>query len=180
MGGSVLKLTRIILDFFVLVGQVISQVLVGLMAAVIVVGVVARYVFRSPLAFPDEYTGYLMLGITLVGANWVLKDKGHVSVDIAVSLLSPRVRKWLQVITDIITTLLVAFILIQVTKVAVQSLEAGTLSLNVTRTPVGVIQLFMPVGFGLLLIEFLRTTTLSIKSAIFLSEPENHQREASE
>ena len=40
-------------------------------------------------------------------------------------------------------------------------------------TPLGIVQLMMPIGFGLLLIEFLRTMAISVKSAVYLNQKAN-------
>ena len=176
LGNSLVRVTEVILSWLVTIAKVTGQVMVGLMAIVIVVGVVSRYVFGAPLAFPDEFTGYLMVGISIIAANWILRDGGHVSVDAGVMLLPQKAQAWLTVITDMITVFCIAFILIQVSKITGQSLISHTTSTTTIRTPIGLIQLMLPIGFGLLLVELLRTTVISLKSAFLLSRSEGPQK----
>ena len=166
MGHFALNLTERVLDLLASTTRVIAQAMVAVMMAIMVVSVTARYVFNRPLAFADEYVMYLVVGLSLLAANYVLKEKGHIRVDVVVSRLSPRVRVWLLVVTEIITIFTVTVIMLQVIAMTSLSFETGTISETALRTPMGPIQLMMPIAFGLLLIESLRTTAISIKSAI--------------
>ncbi len=152
--------------------KIITPAAVFAMMAIVVCGVVARYVFTIPLVFPNEYAPFLMVAISVLGANWVLKEKGHIRVDFVIRMLSARVRAWLMVVTNIVSMFAVLIILVQSARLVSQTLASHTVTLTILATPIGIVQLLMPIGFGLLLIEFMRTTTISIKSAIFPTEPE--------
>ena len=155
-----------VLDYLATFTKVLSMAAAGLMATIVIIGVVARYVFNSPLMWVDEYVTYFMVAVSLLGANYVLKENGHITVDFITRLLRPKVQAWLRAITDIVSILVLIVVLIQVTRLTAMSIEAGTVTVTVLHTRIGFVQLMMPIGFGLLLIEFLRQTVLSFKSAI--------------
>ncbi len=173
MGNPALKLTERILDFFTKATEMITRVMVVAMVVIMVTGVIARYAFNRPLGFVDEYVMYLMVGLSVLAANYVLKEKGHIKVDIVTRLLPPRAQAWLLVVTDILSMFAVAIILIQVISMTALSFETGTISITASRTPMGPIQLMLPIGFGLLLVEFLRITVVSIKSAVSFPKSES-------
>ena len=164
-----LKLTERIFDFIGNAGAFIARAMLVLMTGLVVIDVVARYVFNSPLGFASEYVMYLMVGVTLLAANYVLREKGHIRVDIVVRLLPPRAQVWLLVVTDIVSVFCVVILLIQTFNLTAQSLANKTISITAMATPLGIVQLMLPIGFGLLLIEFIRVLIISIKSAVCLS-----------
>ena len=166
-----LNLIEKILDLLAMGTKVVAQVMVAVMVSIMVVSVIARYVFNHPLNFADEYVMYLMVGLSVLAANWVLKEKGHIKVDVVILMLPPRVRAWILVFTEIATIFAVAIIMLQVIKLTRLSFEVGTLSETALRTPIGPIQIILPIAFGLLLLESLRTTAISIKSVTFPTKP---------
>ena len=168
-----LKLTERTLDFLADIGAVIARGMLVLMIGLVVVDVIARYVFNSPLGFASEFVMYLLVGVTLLAANYVLREKGHIKVDVMVNLLPPKAQAWLLVVTDAASIFVVIIMLIQCIKITVKSFAFKTISITAMGTPLGIVQLMMPIGFGLLLIEFLRTMAISVKSAVYLNQKAN-------
>ena len=167
---SVLELTNRVLDSFCTVGRVMAQVILVTMFVSVVIGVIARYGFNSPLAFVNEYVPYMMVAVSLLALNWALRQKSHIRVDVAIRLLSPKKQAWLLVFTDIISIVIVAVMLKAFIGLAHLSIVSHTISLTILETPLGLVQLSMPIGIGFLLIELLRTTVISIKSALSFSK----------
>ncbi len=164
-----LKLVNRILDVMSDISLVIARVMIVIMIVLVVIDVVARYAFNSPLGFASEYVMYLMVGVTLLAANYVLREKGHIRVDIVVRLLPPRVQAWLLVVTDAVSIFAVVILLIQTFNLTAQSFANNTSSVTAMATPLGVVQLMLPIGFGFLLLEFIRVLIISIRSAAYFS-----------
>ena len=74
----------------------------GLMI-LISVEVFSRYVFNSSLLVTDEISAYILLFVCFVGAAGTLKEKRHITVDIVIDRLRPRVQIWLRLIMSIIS-----------------------------------------------------------------------------
>lgn len=51
--------------------------------------VLLRYGFNSPISWVVEISEYSLLWITFLGGSWVLRNGGHVRVDILLQYLSP-------------------------------------------------------------------------------------------
>jgi len=64
-----------------------------------------RYVVHNPLAWDIEITGYLLLYTPLFGAAWLLKEDGHICVEIVYEKLSPHNRLLLDIIVFFIITI---------------------------------------------------------------------------
>jgi len=67
---------------------------------VMLIEVIARYVFSAPTQWTFMLTLFIFSYVTFLGTGWVMLHKEHVNVDILHSRLSPR---W-QAIIDLITT----------------------------------------------------------------------------
>ena len=165
-----LKLVNRTLDIMSDISLVIARAMIVIMIVLVAIDVVARYVFNSPLGFASEYVMYLMVGVTLLAANYVLREKGHIRVDIIIRLLPPRAQVWLTVVTDVVSVFCVVILLIQTFNLTAQSLANNTSSVTAMATPLGIVQLMLPIGFGLLLIEFIRVLIISIRAAVYFSQ----------
>ncbi len=147
----------------VAVSRISAMVSVFLMIILVFAGVLARYVFNRPLLFTDEYGGYLLVAVVCLGLMYTQKEKQHIQIDFFTRKLSKRVLKWLWLVTYA-TGLVYAIILtVQVTKVALFSLERGSRAMTPVATPLAPVQLIMPVGIGLLVIALLAETIGQIR-----------------
>jgi C4-dicarboxylate transporter, DctQ subunit len=61
----------------------------------ICIEIIMRYFFRKPQVWSEELCEYILFTLAFLGAPWLLKKGGHVSVDIITERLSPRVRGYL-------------------------------------------------------------------------------------
>jgi len=61
-----------------------------------------RNFFNRPQIWSVEVTEYAMLYITFLGTAWLLREEGHVSVDILLVLLKPKSHALLNSITSIL------------------------------------------------------------------------------
>ncbi|MFH1124000.1 MAG: TRAP transporter small permease [Pseudomonadota bacterium] len=68
--------------------------------------VICRYFLGRPIVWVVEVTEYILVQITFLGSAWLLKREGHVSVDLVVSHLSPKIRSFFLLITSMAGTLI--------------------------------------------------------------------------
>lgn len=63
-----------------------------LLTMIVVVGmqVLFRYAFNHPLTWPEELSGFLLIWMTFLVADILVKRKGHVEVEFFAEKLSPR------------------------------------------------------------------------------------------
>ncbi len=74
------------------------------MMILIMVEVVARYIFNSPLGVADEISAFMLIAIVFVGTAYTWKEKGHIRIEFLVSRLPTKVRNWLRLATLILAT----------------------------------------------------------------------------
>jgi TRAP-type C4-dicarboxylate transport system permease small subunit len=74
-------------------------VLIALLGTLILLGglqVLLRYVFSSPLVWPEEFASLLLLWLTFVGAAFADRRRSHVAVTILLDLCPKSVGHWLR------------------------------------------------------------------------------------
>jgi len=67
------------------------------------VNVVARYIFNSSLTWASEMTIYFFVWSAFFGAAYCFKKDAHISVDIVLEKVSPRIAKALMLISHTVT-----------------------------------------------------------------------------
>lgn len=80
--------------------------MMAVLAGVLLVGAVLiesleiamRYFFHRPLIWAVEVCEYILFTLAFLGAPWLLKKGGHVSVDVVVERMRPRPRTYLDLV----------------------------------------------------------------------------------
>ena len=132
------------------------------MATMVFIGVTSRYLGR-PLYFVEEYTGYLAAVITIVTLAYILKRSTHISVNFIPELLPRRGRIGLETATLLISLGVVVMLLIAGINLVIDSFVAHRTAWTIMETPMGWIQLIIPVGLGLLIIQIMFELVNKIK-----------------
>jgi TRAP-type transport system small permease protein len=70
----------------------VSVLLLGLVLGLMSAQVVARYLFRSPIAWSEELARFALIWLAFVAAGWVMAEGGHLVVDLVSRRLSRRGR----------------------------------------------------------------------------------------
>ncbi len=99
--GAISKLGRVF-DFAIDKMARLADVILMFLMLSVCADVILRYFFNRPQAWVAEISEYLLLYITFLGAAWVLKNEGHVIVDVLVAQVSPKARAVLGVISSVI------------------------------------------------------------------------------
>jgi len=135
-----------------------AGILIVLIMVAITVGVVLRFTPLGSIVWIFEITDYCLLWITFLGTAWVLKQEGHVRMDMILNTLKPRNQALLNMMTSIagaIACLILAFFSSKVTWQHFQTHYLFTRFLEVPSYPILVI---IPIGSLLLVVQFVRRT----------------------
>lgn len=84
------------------------------MAVLVVVAslqVGARYFFDRPLAWSEEAVRYVTIWTALLAAAWSVRDREHITVDLVMAYLSPRGRRLLGIVRNLLVTAFCLFLL---------------------------------------------------------------------
>lgn len=161
---NVLRLVKRVPELLPSVGLVPAFSAILLMILIIFFGVFTRYVLGNPLPFVDEYSGFLLALIIFLGLAYALKTKGHVSVDIVIKMLPHRITAYLEAANLIVALGFVILILIATTQLTTDSFAEGKLAWGSMETPLGPVQLVMPIGLSLFVIGLIAAIASKISS----------------
>jgi C4-dicarboxylate transporter, DctQ subunit len=120
--------------------------------------VILRYFFNRPQAWVAEISEYLLLYITFLGAAWVLKNEGHVIVDVLVAQVSPKARAVLGVISSLIGAFVLLVVLWFGTMETLDLFKRGVHNPSVLEFPKAPLVAIIPFGSLFFMIQFLRRT----------------------
>src|SRR5689334_4698231 len=132
----------------------VAGFLLVLLLVLINVEVAARYVFNTSTLMADEYGGYLMAWITMLGAVHILRADRHLTMTAFVDRLSPRARNAAGIVAAMIG-LGICIVLLYATCVLVgNSARFGSRSIQPSATPLLWPQSIVPIGYALLCLAY--------------------------
>ena len=134
-------------------GRLAGLLLVA-MLILINVEVVARYVFGGSTLVADEYGGYLMAWITMLGAIHLLRADRHLTMTWMVDRLSPRVQNLVGICAALIGLVISGVLLYSTYLLVASSVRFGTTSIQPSATPLVWPQLILPLGYALLCLAY--------------------------
>ncbi len=120
------------------------------------IDVILRYVFNRPIHWMLEVTEYIMLYIPFLGAALVLKEDGHIRIDIFISHFSEKMRGWLNIITSLVGGLVMLTYTVFGGLVTLDYYKRGIPSLESLKTPMFLILMIIPIGGFFFTTQFFR------------------------
>jgi len=91
--------------------EYIGGFFVLIMTLVILLQVIARFVFNSPFTWTEELARYLFVYITFLGAGLLVYQRSHLFVEIVFNLFPSTVKKVVQMIIDLIVAGFSAYVI---------------------------------------------------------------------
>jgi C4-dicarboxylate transporter, DctQ subunit len=133
---------------------IVAGALLAAMALAIVVDVVARNLGLRPPAHTLTLTEYGLLYVTMLGAPWLVREKGHVHIELLTAALGPRARFWLTRVVYAICVLTCAVICWFGLEVTLDQWRRAVIDVRSFDMPRWLLTASIPLSFGLMTIEF--------------------------
>jgi C4-dicarboxylate transporter, DctQ subunit len=134
----------------------VAGVLLAAMAVAIVVDVVVRNLGFQPPAHTLTLTEYGLLYVTMLAAPWLVREKGHVHIELLTAAVSPPTRFWLtRVIYGlcVLTCIVIFWFGLEVT---IDQWRRAVIDVRSFDMPRWLLTASVPLSFGLMTIEFAR------------------------
>ncbi|MEM9765430.1 MAG: TRAP transporter small permease [Pseudomonadota bacterium] len=135
-----------------------AAVLVWLMVA-IVMSVTMRNLGLQPFAWLFTSTEYGLLYMTMLGAPWLVREKGHVHIELATAALP---RPAARLVSRLVAALCVVVTVVLAWKgveLCLQNIERGDFDVRAYFFPRWILTIAFPISFGFMAIEFARFVT---------------------
>jgi TRAP-type C4-dicarboxylate transport system permease small subunit len=136
------------------VAGVVAAFLIGFAVLVICDMVIERYILNLTTIWQIDAVTYCIVGATFISSSYVLMTRGHVNVDILPLHLGPTARYWLALITGLLGLAFCVSIFILTAAYWYEAFSERWLSNTVWRARLWIPILSMPVGIGLLILQY--------------------------
>lgn len=126
-----------------------------LLAATVLVfvNVVLRYVFNYAISWGEEVTKYLLLWLVFLGSGVVAREGGHISMEVLLTLLSPRAQQMNAVLVNAVCAVLSAIVGFLGWQLAMAVRTVGQVG-AASGLPMSWVYLAIPVGCLLMMLGF--------------------------
>lgn len=162
MGARASLLERVLAPLFVVslhVARAMAALccaLLAFVAAAIVYDVTVRTLGQQPPNFTVSFTEYVLLYVTMLGAPYMVRHRGHIVVEALIDNVPPALQRALAKGVYLVCTLLCAALAWYGAKVALASFASGAMEYRSFDMPRWILDVTLPLGFGFMAIEFLR------------------------
>ena len=136
--------------------SVVISILIWVMILLVWFQVIARNLTTLVVPWTLELAEWSLLYICFVGAAWVLKNEGHVKIDIALNYLNQKNQALLNGIMSIVGAIICLIITWYSAVMTWGLFQLESRIVSVLDMPKGVITVIIPIGSFCLFIQFLR------------------------
>lgn len=140
----------------------LSAVLLCAGLALIFLEIVLRSAFSSTLFITEEYSGYLMCGLTFCALAYTLREKGHIRMTFLNKLVTGTARIYLDLACFLVGFLFGLALTLFTFQFFWDSILTGSQSMQISETYLAVPQFFMPFGAAILTLQFLSETLKTV------------------
>lgn len=134
-----------------------SAALLLLITVLIVADVGARTLRLFSIPWALEATEYMLYGLTFFGAPWLLREQGHIAIEIVVERLPAALRRLVRRFADGLGAAICALLLVYACRVLWSSYQSGTMVQKSFVFPEWYGYVIVPPVMLLLLIIYLRS-----------------------
>jgi C4-dicarboxylate transporter, DctQ subunit len=117
-----------------------------------------RYIFGFPVNWVIDVSTIFQVYLTFLAAAWLLREEGHVSIDVVFSYLKPRHQFLLQSINSVLCAGVCALITVYGVKETWSSWKLDLRASMPLEPPQWTLLVMIPLGSFLLFLQFLRRT----------------------
>ena len=137
------------------ISGIVCAISVLVSAGVLTYEVLMRYVFKTPTIWEIEFSVYLLIMATFVGAAYGLKHGGHINIDLITHLLPPRVQAHLSFYTSFLSLVFCLVVAWLGWAMWWEAASKGWRSDSLWGPPLWISYLFLPFGMTLLCLQYL-------------------------
>ena len=126
------------------------------MMVVITLDVILRNLGYQSSAHFFTFTEYALLIVPCLGAPWLVREKGHIYIEIVLMALSPRVRARFTLLIGLVCIVVCAVVAWYGFTVTLNDFLQNEKDVRSLDMPRWMVVGFIPLGFGMMGLEFLR------------------------
>jgi len=129
--------------------------LVWLMVSVIV-SVCMRNLGLQPFAWLFTSAEYGLLYMTMLGAPWLVREKGHVHIELVTAMLPPKARRLMSRFVALLCVVVCLVLAYKGMQLFLINIERNDFDVRAYYYPRWLLTITFPLSFGFMIIEFSR------------------------
>jgi len=142
----------------------LAAILIMLITVAGIFGVVMRYVLGHPLGWTDKFAEYsIPVVVMLCAANLLAKDE-HISVDLIIRALNPRLRRLFNYVKDLALLILSVTLFISGASMVSFARHLGLYDSGDMGWPLWVLELSIPLGAVLMVLATAINLVIALKA----------------
>lgn len=145
-----------IVDALITASGMLAVVIVAALAVCVGLEVVMRYFFGAPTRWVIEFSEYALLWLAFLAGAWILREEGHVRIEMLTELLSPRWQRRCHFVTSWLGAGVCAVFCWVTVAYLVRIQQSGEMLFKSVPVEKWAIMAVMPPGLALLALQFVR------------------------
>ncbi len=134
---------------------VLSSIALIVASCVLTYSVVLRYFSPQPTDWQDEFSVFLLIGVTFLSAAWVQSQRGHIGIEALAAILPPSVNRTRMFVVDMLSALFCAFFAWKSWTLLHEAWVEGYYSATSWAPPLWIPYLAMSAGMTLLTVQII-------------------------
>jgi TRAP-type C4-dicarboxylate transport system permease small subunit len=135
-------------------GGVLAGVMLCAGLVLVVIEIVLRTGFSNTLFVTEEYSGYLMCGLTFCALGYTLSQKGHIRMTFLLKIVQGRPRIYLDIVCFTVGLVFCVGLTYFITLFFWDSVVSRSQSMQISETYLAIPQFFMLLGSFLMTFQF--------------------------
>lgn len=125
--------------------------------------VFSRLIFNYSFLWVSEVTEYILLYIPFLGGSWLLRNDGHIVIDLIDLIKSKMLNKFIGIFVPIVGIIVCTVLVYFGFTTTIDSFQRNVTSITPLRFPMGYVYLIIPIGSLIMLFEFIRKLYNALK-----------------
>lgn len=150
LAGSPASLMRRLLDRLYLAAGAVAGLCLVIMALLILAQIVGRW-FGMVIPSTEDFSGFLLAAASFLALAYTLRSGGHIRVNLLISHLHGRMRRFIEALVLLLALLLVGYAAWSALLLVIESFQFNELSQGYIPVPLWIPQ--TPMAVGLLILE---------------------------
>ena len=145
-------------DLIVNALAVIAGAILPTFMLIIIYQVVWRNLGMQPSAHLFTFTEYGLLFLTMLGAPWLVRERGHVYIEVVTAALPEGLRAALSRAVSGLCVVISLILAVKGTGIVLKNFASNEMDVRSLYFPRWILITVIPIGFGLMAVEFARFT----------------------
>lgn len=133
-----------------------AGVIVAAVCLLIVYDVIARNLGLQPPSSTIALTEYALLYFTMLTAPYLVRERGHIVVEVLYRRIARRARKYVDHVVLVVCAFTAAIVSVLATILMIEAIQRGEIEIRSLDAPRWILFLPLAIGFALMAAEFLR------------------------